>query len=82
MTLCVRLPDGSSRSEVTLPLSAPLSSVVTAALRDTGAEAWLEEGQSWVLCTSEVPKREIYNLSLSLQEAGLITPSILHLLPS
>lgn len=78
----MRLPDGSSRSEVTLPLSSSLSSVVTAALRDTEAEEWREEGQSWVLCTSEVPKRELRDLSLSLQDAGVTTPSILHLLPS
>lgn len=90
VTVCVRLPDGG-RCEVTLPLSSPLSSLVAAAFSDGGRQQEAPggvvkqggpEGQGWVLCTSEVPKRELRNLSLSLQETGLTTPCILHLVPS
>ena len=95
MTLCVRIPDGQ-RTEVTLPTSHPLSSLVATALcqlRGTGAalkgdrgeglgDIGVPGGQGWVLGTSEVPKTEFVDLSLSLQEAGLTSPRVLHLTPS
>ena len=79
---------------MTLPTSHPLSSLVatalcqlrgTAAALDAGdrgeglGDIGVPGGQGWVLGTSEVPKTEFVDLSLSLQEAGLTSPRVLHL---
>ena len=73
VSVCLRLPDGS-RISSTLPTSSPLSSLVAAAL--SGGPV-----HDWTLVTSEVPKRELKNLSLTLQQAGLTQSCTLHLVP-
>jgi hypothetical protein len=73
VSVCLRLPDGS-RISSTLPTSSPLSSLVAAAL--SGGPV-----HDWTLVTSEVPKRELKNLSLTLQQAGLTHSCTLHLVP-
>ena len=84
VTVCVRLPD-SGRSLVTLPTSSPLSCLVTAALKDAGTvnvdKRTKGGADGWTLCTSEVPKRELSDLSLSLHDAGLSSSCTLHLVP-
>ena len=86
--LCVKLPDGS-RVHLTLPTTSTLTSLVERALG-----AWIANGGGgggrggggggggWVVCTSDVPKRTFSSLSLTLHEAGLTVPCVLHLSPS
>ena len=75
--MCIRLPDGR-RHEITVATTTQLSYVVSTVLR---ANTDNDDITQWMLCTSEIPKRELNNLSLTLQDCGITKSCLLHLVP-
>lgn len=77
--VCIRPPDGK-RHEITMATTTPLSFLVATVLRAT-TTATNDDSRQWMLCTSEVPKKELHDLSLTLQDSGITKSCLLHLVP-